>query len=323
MQTRTASSEQVEAARRALLEGTLPDSQLVRAYPGTFRFQLYTALALAPDRAAVEKFLPLARQLDGIGGRAPAGGVGERTAARRNARTGRARPAPPGLHRCLARGELRATLLAEADAAGQEDQALYVLSREFPPRDGRLARLVDRLHDPFWDLRLLSSRVRVERRRGADATAERIARSIPETSCAGTQRSPASATTFRTSWPRPTPTRVARRTHGECSRLRRAEAAKAPIRSGTAVCSCTRGATNADADRVALARAQFEEADRLNSADCETREYSLFSLAQAYLAGAMRRSTRTMLGSCPDLRAWQRGLRAEVQADSAVLGGTA
>ena len=64
-QARNAESDRVEQARGALLDGTLPDPQLVRAYPGTFRFQLYTALAFAADRAAVEKLLPLARQLDG------------------------------------------------------------------------------------------------------------------------------------------------------------------------------------------------------------------------------------------------------------------
>jgi len=323
VQTRTTSSEQVEAARRALLEGSLPDPQLVRSYPGTFRFQLYIALALAPDRAAVEKLLPLARQLDGVGGGHRLEEWVTRTAGRTNARRAALAPrlrdftaaSPPAL---------RDTLLAEAEAAGQEDQALYILSREweFPFRDGKLARVVERIHDPFWDLRLLTSRVRVERDAGRLAEAERLARSVPDGVC---RDDTLSGECWNLSYELAQTYAYAGRP-ADAQRVfeaSRAEAEKAPHPARDRGLLLHAGATNADADRVALARAQFDEADHLSSADCETREYSALSLAQAYVRRGDERATRASLGSVPACAHPNLGLQAEIETDLAVLSGSA
>jgi len=320
VQVRTAGSEQLEAARHALLDGTLPDPQLVRSYPGTFRFQLYTALALAPDRTAVEKLLPLARQLDGIGGGHRLEEWVTRTAARSNARRAALAPrlrdftaaSPPAL---------RDTLLSEAEAAGQDDQALYILSREFPPRDEKLARLVERLHDPFWDLRLLTSRVRVQRDAGHPAEAERLARSIPDGAC---RDDTLSGECWNVSYELAQTYAYAGRP-ADAQRVfetSRAEAEKAPHPARDRGLLLHAGATNADADRVALARAQFDEADHLSSADCATREYSALSLAQAYVRRGDVRATRTTLGSVPACEHPNLGLQAEIEADLAVLSGS-
>ncbi len=320
-QARNAESDRVEQARGALLDGTLPDPQLVRAYPGTFRFQLYTALAFAADRAAVEKLLPLARQLDEISGSARLAQWVNDTAAHANARRAALAPRLRGFTASSPPDE-RAALLAEAGAAGQQDHALYVLSREFPPRDDQFSRLVSRLNDPFWDLRLLTSRVRMERQAGRPSTAERLARSTPERLC---QDPTLSGECFNLSYElaqtyayagRPAD---ARRAFEES----RAEAAKAPHPVRDRGLLLHTGATNADADRIALARAQFEEADRLSSASCETREYGLFSLGQAYLRRGDAASARAMLASAPTCEHGNVGLRAELQADLAVLTGTA
>src|SRR5262249_12560514 len=64
--TQSSETARVQQARKAMLEGRMPDPSLVAGFPGAFRAQFYTALALAPDRAAIEQLLPLARQLDGI-----------------------------------------------------------------------------------------------------------------------------------------------------------------------------------------------------------------------------------------------------------------
>jgi tetratricopeptide (TPR) repeat protein len=320
VQVRTAGSEQLEAARHALLDGTLPDPQLVRSYPGTFRFQLYTALALAPDRTAVEKLLSLARQLDGIGGGHRLEEWVTRTAARSNAR--RAALAPR-LRDFTATSlpALRDTLLSEADAAGQDDQALYILSREFPPRDAKLARLVERLHDPFWDLRLLTSRVRVQRDAGHPAEAERLARSISDGAC---RDDTLSGECWNVSYELAQTYAYAGRP-ADAQRVfetSRAEAEKAPHPVRDRGLLLHAGATNADADRVALARAQFDEADHLSSADCATREYSALSLAQAYVRRGDVRATRATLGSIPACEHPNLGLQAEIEADLAVLSGS-
>ena len=320
-QSRAAGSERVEAARRALLDGTLPDPQLVKAYPGTFRFQLYTALAFAPDRAAAEKLLPLARQLDGIGEGHRLEEWVTRTAARSNARRSALAPRLRDFT-ASSPAELRAALLAEAEAAGQEDQALYVLSREFPSRDQRLAQLAARLHDPFWDLRVLASRARVEWQAGRPTEAERLARSVPEGLC---RDQTLSGECYNVAYELAQTYAYAGRP-ADAQRVfeaARAEAAKAPHPIRDRGLLLYAGATNADADRVALARAQFEEADRLSSADCQTRVYSLISVAQAYVRRGDARSTRAVLASMPSCEHTNLGFAAEVQADLAVLGGAA
>ena len=321
VQSRSAGSEQVEAARRALLGGTLPDSEMVKAYPGTFRFQLYTALAFAPDRPAVEKLLPLARQLDGISAGHRLEEWVSRAAARSNARRAALAPRLRDFTEASP-SEMRTSLLAESEAAGQEDQILYILSREFPARDDRFGQLVPRLHDPFWDLRLLTSRARVERDAGRLAEAERLARSAPEGLC---RDETLSGECFNLSYELAQTYAYAGRP-SDAQRVfesSRTEAAKAPHPIRDRGLLLHAGATNADADRVALARAQFQEADQLNSADCQTRVYSLLSLAQAYIRRGDAQSTRAVLVSVPPCDHSYGALTAEVQADLAVLSGAA
>lgn len=318
---RTAESERVEQARRALLDGTLPDPQLVRAFPGTFRFQLYTALAFAPDRAAIEKLRPLARQLDEIAGARRLEQWVTDAAAHASPRRAALAPRLRSFT-ASSPAEERTALLAEAEAAGQDDQALYVLSREFPPRDDRFARLVGRVKDPFWDLRLLTSRVRVEWQAGHLTVAERIARSVPDGVC---RDETLSGECYNLSY-------ELAQTYAHADRpadaqrvfeASRAAAAKAPHPIRDRGLLLHAGATSADADRIALARAQFDEADHLSSADCETREYSLFSLAQAYLRRGDVPSTRAVLASVPACEHANVGLGAEIQADLSVLSGAA
>ncbi|HET9155755.1 MAG TPA: CHAT domain-containing protein [Myxococcaceae bacterium] len=319
---RAAESRRVEEAMQALLDGRLPDPSLVSAFPGVFRSQLYRALALAPDRAAVEKLLPLARQLDGISGSPRLEHWVTATAARASPRRAQlaARLRPLLTSSTL---DQRAPLAAEARAAGQDDQLLFVLSRDFHSREENpaYAELVQRVRDPFWDVRLAGYRVWAERRAGRLIAAERIARSVLEETCRDSTLAGVCAdAAFELAYTYAHAGRPAD-AQGAFEKYRRL-AARAPLGRDQYVLLLA-GATSADADRVALARAEFEEAGHLPSDSCDAGQVGRVSLAQAYLRRGDAGSARAVLEAPPRCEGWDLAVKAEVYTDLAVLTGTA
>jgi hypothetical protein len=320
---RSSETARVQQASDAMLEGRMPDPALVRAFPGIFRTQFYVALALAPDRAAVEKLLPVATELDGLSGSPRLQRWVSATAARASSRRAElaARLRPLVTRSTL---EERTPLAVEARAAGQDDQLLFVLSRDFFSRDENAAytELVQRLHDPYYDVRLVEYRTWEARRSGRLSDAERFARSVLDGPCHDATLSTVCAnTSFELAM-----------TYAHAGRPADARRASETMRRLTASASrpskerevlLLAGANSADADRVALARAEFDEAEHLPSADCETAQYPYISLAQAYLRRGDAVSARTALDGAPRCERKNIADQAEVQTDLAVLTGAA
>jgi tetratricopeptide (TPR) repeat protein len=320
---RAAESARVERAMEAMLEGRMPEPALVRAVPGIFRSQFYVALALAPDRAAVEQLLPLARELDGISGSGRLQRWVAATAARASSRRAQlaARLRPLVTRSTL---EQRHPLAAEARGAGQEDQLLFVLSRDFFSQEENpaYAELVQRLHDPYWDVRQVGYRTWAERKSGRLGASERFARSVLDGPCRDPTLSSVCANTalqlaftyFHAG--RPADARRASETVRDL-------AVRAPHPRRNREVLLLAGANSADADRVALARAEFDEAGQLPSDSCDAAQYGHLSLAQAYLRRADAVSARAVLEAAPRCEEEGNRLhRAEVQTDLAVLTAT-
>ncbi len=319
---RTAESARVEQAREAMLEGRMPEPTLVRAVPGIFRSQFYVALALAPDRAAVEQLLPLARELDGSSGTGRLQRWVADTAARASSRRAQlaVRLRPLVTRSTL---EQRQPLAAEARAAGQEDQLLFVLSRDFFSREENpaYAELVQRLHDPYWDVRLVEYHAWVERKSGRLSASERFARSVIDGPCRDPTLSAVCADTAL----------GLALTYAHAGRPADAQRAFETLR-GLAVRAphprrdygvlLLAGANSADADRVGLARGEFDEAAHLPSETCEEAQYGHISLAQAYLRRGDAVSTRAVLEAAPRCEEGNRLEQAEVRTDLAVLTTT-
>ena len=314
----------VQQASDAMLDGRMPPPELVRAFPGIFRTQFYIALALAPDRAAVEQLLPVARELDGLSKSPRLQRWVSATAARASPRRAQlaARLRPLVTQSTL---EERTPLAAEARAAGQDDQLLFVLSRNFFSREENPAftELVRHLQDPYWDLRLVEYWTWEARKNGRLSEAERFARSALEGGACrdGTFSVLCASTAFELAMTyahagRPADARRA-------SETMRRLTASAPRPSREREVLLLAGANSADADRVALARAEFDEAGHLPSAGCETAQYPYLSLAQAYLRRGDAVSARAALDGAPRCEGMNTADQAEVRTDLAVLTGEA
>jgi len=323
VEAQSSETARVEEARDAMLEGRLPEPALVRAFPGIFRTQFYVALALAPDRAAVERLLAVATELDGLSGTPRLqrwiSSTAGRVSSRRAQLAARLRPLVTG-----STLEERASLAAEARAAGQDDQLLFVLSRDFFSREEKPAytELVQRLQDPYWDLRLVEYRAWEARRSGQLLTSERLARSVLDGPCRDATLSVVCANTAL----------ELAMTYAHAGRPADARRASETMRRLTARASrpsrerevlLLAGANSADADRVALARAEFDEAGHLPSEGCEAAQYPHLSLAQAYLRRGDAMNARAALDGAPRCEGRNLADQAEVRTDLAVLTGTA
>ena len=322
VESRLAEKARVEEAKQALLEGRVPDAGLVRTFPGSFRAQFYVALALAPDRASVERLLPLARELDELSRSRRLEQWVASTAARASSR--RAGLAPrlrPLVDRSTP--EERGALAREASAAAQDDQLLFVLGLNlFSGEDSRpFAELVGRLHDPYWDLRLAEYRAWVARKEGRLADAERSARGLLDGVCRDpTLSGPCANVALDLAQ---TYDHAGRPADGQrAAQTFRAIVARAPhpVREQNGLQLA--GSNSAEADRVSMARAEFEELSQVPGQSCRSSEYGHFSLAQAYIRRGDAASARTALEAAPACPEGNLVMRAELQADLAVLTGS-
>ncbi|HTS82374.1 MAG TPA: CHAT domain-containing protein [Myxococcaceae bacterium] len=297
-----------------------PSPELLQQAPGRVRGSLNAALASAGTRAELERLLPVARELDSIAG----GGVLE---ARVRAAVRSVQPARVALAerfrdwylgiKAIPKEQLDG-FVRQAMAAGQHDQALEAFA-SFAWRDASAlrAQLVAEAGDPYHDLFLAGARAAEQTERGETLAAERSIRQVRprclqpslDLACWYLDQESIEAETLLGRFGE-----AAAQAEASVERMRRLGLLGAERNALLQL-----GGVKLAADRLAAARATYEEVGLREPAQCHVTVFRLENLAMGYVRRLDGRSADALLASEPPCDVAMDWWRLELRLDLAQL----